>query len=113
MKKKIIISLILAMCCVLIAIPVSAKCLTCGSFYEACSGKVIRDVQATHYYFDEYGSEAECTFYKTGVRSIFKCNTCHSTHETMISLHNHGWNTHECGKADHTVCSLVCTCGEH
>ena len=108
MKKKIIISLILAMCCIVASIPASAECDTCGGndLVFAWCRSTGRMGQSSHFVYYEDGRGGEPCKYDIRVYEEGEfCDECDSV--TYDRLHGHGEYNHSfCGAANSEGCSL-------
>lgn len=104
MKKKIILSLILAMCCIMASIPASAAddtCDECGPFVYLCysTGEY---TTSTHYV---YSADDYCTFECRVYVAEKTCEECVTVASTRT--HGHGKYNHTlCGASNSEGCSL-------
>ena len=112
MKKKIIISLILAMCCIVASIPASAVtddvvCIEHGPWLELCGGFYKERTVAHNFEVEGYAKKC----YYTEVRYYTRryCEICAYEDETLHS-HIHGYYGHEypelCGGETWNYCTI-------
>lgn len=108
MKKKIIISLILAMCCIVASIPASANCDTCGGsdlIFAWCrsTGEM---GQSSHRIYDNSPAGSTPCYYEIRVYEEGEfCDDCDTV--TYGRRHGHGEYSHShCGAANSEGCSL-------
>lgn len=107
MKKKNIISLILAMCCIVASIPASANCDTCGGndLVFAWCRSTYEMGQSSHRVYEGSSGSIPC-YYDIWVYEEGEfCDVCDAV--TFERLHGHGKYNHSyCGAANSEGCSL-------
>lgn len=119
MKKKIIISLILAMCCIVVSIPVAASiddgastydiiCKPHGEFTYACGGGTPEEEADSHEFTTSVGT-ATCTYTAYKSRTYISCGICNKIINSS-HYHSHGGYGHvnpsRCGMENGNVCVL-------
>lgn len=101
MKKKIIISLILAMCCIVASVPVSAvvnDCVYHALEYAWCVRGDPQYIALTHYYQNLNGSSKLCNYQVMMYRAVEYCEECGETFLDQAGDHDHGEIGHnDCG----------------
>lgn len=116
MKKKIIISLILAMCCIMASIPASAT----GTCSPGCSdwSYVCMDYDSTreltHRYTASNGLTQTCTYLVIRYEHEAYCGVCHYP-KAGDQTHIHAEAGHDvgCGRSDYSCCALTCNGNDH
>lgn len=109
MKKKIIISLILAMCCIIASIPASAgEAATCPphkSFIHLCGGYAGLE-DASHYFVNAAGNTIRCGAQEIRFWTRSYCGICYEEVNTSPRrTHKHGEQSHVC---DETLNNNYC-----
>ena len=108
MKKKIIISLILAMCCIFVSIPASAECDTCGGndlIFAWCGSTGEMGRSSHRVYDDSPVGSTRCDYDIRVYEEGEFCETCDTV--TFDFRHGHGKYDHSyCGAANSEGCSL-------
>ena len=117
MKKKIIISLILTMCCVIAYIPASATVTPTALICNPCTylpycWDVIESYPDSHQAYDG-DSYYVCTFTAYRAATIYKCTQCgenRGTFNPYTDWHSHGGLGHDnpryCGSANIRICAV-------
>lgn len=108
MKKKIIISLFLAMCCIMASIPASAvenECITHDWEYYYCARASTPYREYTH--SDGY---VECTYQITRYYAVFYCTYCYDVWHAYETEHTHEIVGHieDCGDENETDMCIYC-----
>ena len=109
MKKKIIISLILAMCCIIASIPASAgenseqgSCNPCGPWIKICSG-FYEAIPKEH----PASSGGDCHYNLYIFSHEVWCEQCVEQRPGNYT-HSHGEGDHTCGDViNNTTCELL------
>lgn len=111
MKKKIIISLILAMCCIMASVPTGAvgtseDCPPCGPFTHDCGG--FAEVRsAKHEYEISTDVYETCYAVEHLYYTISHCTKClQPINGSGERTHSHGVDSHTCGAANNTGCPI-------
>lgn len=108
MKKKIIISLILAMCCIIASIPASAvenDCVYHKFEHAWCVNSCEDPINITHTYTASSGAQLSCTFSEVFYIEVEYCVECGETrYDTQTHLHR--IEGHKCGALNGIVCPL-------
>ena len=113
MKKKIIVSLILAACCIMASIPTSAdsiqRAIICdehGPFMSPrCLDVRITEPREHKVMYDGY--QKTCTYYYESAYTFRTCTVCNKT--VITGIHRHGENDHTtniCGVVNSLVCAI-------
>ena len=114
MKSKIILSLVLAICCVIASIPASAaETATCPphtSFIKLCGGFAEEESQKITHSYDANGDgyvDNDCTYMIIEFYTAVYCSNCYDEMaNSMKTTHTHGIGDHICGESNYNACPL-------
>lgn len=103
MKRKMIVSLFLVICCIITSIPVGAAENGCSYHkYEYAWCVYSHTVNMHHTYTKPNGTQHTCNYSDVYYIEIEYCIECGETREGQTHLHR--VEAHECGAVNGTVC---------